>query len=374
MSAPISRWIAAPLGPDVEGALDRLAALDDVARVAVMPDVHLADSVCVGCVTATRTTLLPEAVGGDIGCGMLALRFDVTLDALDRHAAARLLHHLGRTIPVAQHPSADAALPAELAERPLSAASLRKLAGTIGRVQLGTLGRGNHFVELQRGDDDGALWLMLHSGSRGIGQAIRDHHRARAEPAAGGLASLSADAPAGRDYLADHAWARDWARASRRLMAERVAAGVADVLGADVDPTSRRECDHNHVVAEEHGGERLWVHRKGALSARAGEPGIIPGSMGSPSHHTSGRGEPTSLCSSSHGAGRALSRGDARRSISSAALERQIAGVWFDRRMADALREEAPAAYTDIGRVMRAQHPLTRIERTLRPLLSFKGG
>lgn len=366
-------WVDGPLDSDVQRALARLAATHDVVRVAAMPDVHLADAVCVGCVTATRATLLPEAVGGDIGCGMLALRFDLAIEHLERGTAARILHHLARTIPVVQHPNASATLPAELADPPLSTPALRKLATSIGRVQLGTLGRGNHFVELQRANDDGALWLMLHSGSRGLGQAIRDHHRGLAIAVGGGLVGIPADTPEGVAYLTDHAYARAWADVSRRSMAARVAEGIADILGAGIEPASLRTCDHNHVQTEVHDGMTLWVHRKGALSARQGELGIIPGSMGSVSHHTVGRGLPAALCSSSHGAGRALARGLARRAIGVADLERQVAGVWFDRRLADALRDEAPAAYKDIGRVMRAQHELTRVERTLRPLLSYKG-
>lgn len=376
MSAPNSKWVAwvdGPLAPEVSRALTRLAAMPDVSHVAAMPDVHLSDSICVGCVTATRSTLLPEAVGGDIGCGMLALRFDITLERIERVAAARLLHHFARTIPVNQHRSTDARLPPELAEAPLSSGALRKLATSIGRIQLGTLGRGNHFVELQRAENDGALWLMLHSGSRGLGQAIRDHHRGIACMSREGFVGIPADAPEGAAYLADHAYARLWADVSRRRMAERVVDGVGEVLGVEVDATSIRTCDHNHVQAEVHGGAALWVHRKGALSARPGEPGIVPGSMGSASHHTVGRGQPESLCSSSHGAGRALARGVARRLIGVDDLERQVADVWYDRRLADALRDEAPGAYKEIGRVMRAQRELTRIERTLHPLLSYKG-
>jgi len=387
MSAPIHRWVAGPLTDEVERALQRLAASDDVVHVAAMPDVHLADGVCVGCVTATRSALYPDAVGGDIGCGMAAVRFSgcsrfataspaqrsghVVADGLGRESAARILWHLGETIPVAQHVSAEARLP-DLLLSDLSAPALTKLAGSTGRVQFATLGRGNHFVELQRADD-GGLWLMLHSGSRGIGQAIRDHHRERARPVAHGLANLSGDDDDGQRYLADLAWALDYARLSRRRMVERASDGICDVLGCDVDWSSYCDCHHNDVRRERHFGANLWVHRKGAIAAGADVAGIIPGSMGSPSHHVRGRGEPTSLMSSSHGAGRTMSRGEARRQVSVAALERQVAGVWFDRRIADQLRDEAPAAYKDIGQVMRAQRELTRIERTLRPLLSYKG-
>lgn len=375
MSAPIHRWVGDPLDTAVERALRRLADEDDVVHVAAMPDVHLADGVCVGCVTATTATLYPEAVGGDIGCGMAAVRFDLALDRLAREPAARILHHLGQAIPVAQHASADARLPDAL-DRPLSTPALTKLARSVGRVQFATLGRGNHFVELQRADEDGALWLMLHSGSRGLGQAIRDHHRDLAAAAAPPprLAPIAAASEAGERYLADLAFALDYARLARRAMVERAADGLAAILRTEPRWDTYRDCHHNMVRRERHGERDLWVHRKGAIPAGDGEPGVIPGSMGSPSHHVTGRGEPTSLGSSAHGAGRALSRGEARRHIGVAALERQVEGVWFDRRLVDALRDEAPGAYKDIGRVMRAQQALTRVERTLQPLLSYKGG
>jgi tRNA-splicing ligase RtcB len=152
---------------------------------------------------------------------------------------------------------------------------------------------------------------------------------------------------------------------------------VAEVLleacGVDPEPHSRIECHHNFARLEQHGGDSLWVHRKGAISATVGESGIIAGSMGAPSFHVTGRGCEASLCSSSHGAGRVMSRTDARRSVTLSDLAQQMSGVWFDHRRAKKLRDEAPAAYKDIRRVMRAQRELTRIDRRLRPVLSYKG-
>ena len=144
-------------------------------------------------------------------------------------------------------------------------------------------------------------------------------------------------------------------------------------FGVQADRSSFVSCHHNFVEREEIGGRPLWVHRKGAISARRGEPGLVPGSMGAASFHVEGRGCEKSLCSSSHGAGRAMSRGQARRSISVKALEKQMSHVWFDDRMATRLVDEAPSAYKDISAVMRAQRPLTRIVRKLRPLLCYKG-
>ncbi len=362
-------WAHEPLAGDVRGALTRLARMADVAVVAAMPDVHLAKAVCVGAVVGTTTRLFPDAVGGDIGCGMAAVRFAGGADVLaDRATAGQVLAMLGRCIPTASHRSAHATLPAALANRALSAPALERKKLSVGRVQFATLGKGNHFVEFQRDQSDG-LWLMLHSGSRGIGQGIREHHGG----ADGTLAGIAADSAAGVDYLGDLAWALDYARASRRRMAEAICRGFEQLSGIPALWGSYIDCHHNFVRAEHHDGRQLWVHRKGAISAREGEPGIIPGSMGSTSFHVSGRGNPESLCSSSHGAGRVMSRTEARRRISVRSLGEQMRGVWFDHRIANRLRDEAPRAYKDIGAVMRAQRSLTRIVRTLSPLLVYKG-
>jgi tRNA-splicing ligase RtcB (3'-phosphate/5'-hydroxy nucleic acid ligase) len=372
MTAPIHRWVAEPPPADVERALSRLADSDDVVQIAAMPDVHLAAEVCVGCVTATRDTLYPEAVGGDIGCGMAAVRF-AGRDAgalADRVTAARILHGFGARLPAGQHRSAVAALPADLDDRPLSAPALERLKRSIGRVQLATLGRGNHFAELQR-DREGALWLMLHSGSRGLGQAIRDHHLAAATATRSGLRALDAGSPAGAAYLADLAWALDYARASRQRMVEAAAEVVAAATAALPDWPTYVDCHHNEVVREQHGGLPLWVHRKGAIAAAEGRPGIIPGSAGSASYHVTGRGHPDSLCSSSHGAGRAMSRGEAKRRYTLADQRAATEGVEC-RKDKDVI-DEIPMAYKDIDAVMAAQKDLVEVVHTLKQVVCVKG-
>jgi len=367
--ASLRTWVQEPLAKDVRQALERLARIDDVAVVAAMPDVHLAKAVCVGAVVATKSRLFPDAVGGDIGCGMAALAFDGSADVLgSQKNAAQVIRVLGRAVPIANHPSASTALPDGLGNVSLSAPSLERKKGTVGRLQFATLGRGNHFVEFQR-DAGGCLWLMLHSGSRGIGQAIREHHGG----GDGALDSLVAESQEGQAYLRDLGWALDYAKQSRRRMTELVAAGLQGLVGVSPLWESYFDCHHNFVRQEEHHGQRLWVHRKGAISAMDGEPGIIPGSMGSPSFHVTGRGDPESLCSSSHGAGRAMSRTDARRTITDRTLSEQMRGISFDHRIKHRLRDEAPGAYKDIGAVMRAQRKLTRIVRKLEPVLVYKG-
>ncbi len=373
--AVIDQWLAETPPTEVRDAIARLGRGDDVARVAVMPDVHLSADVCVGIALGTLDTVIPAAVGGDIGCGMAALAFDTEAERLaDAAVATRILQGLYEAIPFMRHSRRNrVALPRSLAEHALSDPTLMATRAREAELQLGTLGRGNHFVELQA-DGEGRLWLMVHSGSRGMGQAIRQFHEAKGSRDRAGLRCLPARSTAGRAYLNDLRWALDYAAASRARMIDAVRDVMARVLAIEADESTAIECHHNFVRREEHDGQALWVHRKGALSAREGEAGIIPGSMGAVSHHVRGRGCASALCSSSHGAGRSMARSVARRRISSRRLHQQMHGIWFDHRMAQRLRDEAPGAYKDIGAVMRAQRSLTRVERTLRPVLVFKGG
>ena len=374
VSPKIAQWVGEPPPADVRRAVERLARDEDVDRVAVMPDVHLSREVCVGVALATRTTLIPAAVGGDIGCGMAAMAFDASADVVaERSNAASLLDRLYASVPIMRHRrSKELALPAELARSELSTDRLEAKKTADAQLQFGTLGRGNHFLEFQA-DEDGGLWLMVHTGSRGIGQAIRAAHEERGRRNRAGLKVIDADSAQGRDYLSDVHWALEYARHSRRHIVEQVCSVVGDMFGFEPLSESWISCHHNFVRAEEHEGERVWVHRKGAISARAGELGIIPGSMGAASFHVVGRGCASALCSSSHGAGRAMSRSAARQRITVQRLRDSMQGVWFDHRRAPRLLEEAPDAYKDIGGVMRAQKELTKIVRRLKPVLAFKG-
>jgi tRNA-splicing ligase RtcB len=241
-----------------------------------------------------------------------------------------------------------------------------------GAIEFATLGSGNHFIELQS-DEDGRLWLMVHSGSRGIGPAIRDCHMEHAENVGGGLKALTATSDQGAKYLADVAWARRLADASRRAMAEQVGGVIESVLGARLCWGTIVTTDHNHVSLELHAEREFWVHRKGAMPARFGQAGVLPGSMGSSSFHVEGRGHEAALCSSAHGAGRILSRAAARAKVTERDLRRQMDGVWYDYRLSDRLRDEAPTAYKDIIAVLRAQRDLVKATRVLRPVLNYKG-
>jgi tRNA-splicing ligase RtcB (3'-phosphate/5'-hydroxy nucleic acid ligase) len=373
--ARIVTWLAEPLPSDVSKSLDRLAGADDVQHVAVMPDVHLAHDVCIGTVVATSRLIYPAAIGGDIGCGMTAVRIDAAADLFQRErSAAVMLAGLYARIPTNRHSAATMALSQSLplpAEQ-LSDKRLEKLLNRDGRVQFGTLGRGNHFLEFQA-DQDHQLWLMVHSGSRAMGQAITAHHLRRMSTQSNSLPYLEADSDSGAAFLGDVKWALHYAEQNRLAMVESVAGLLQDKFAVSIDRTSLIQSHHNHVQLEQHFGNSWWVHRKGAQSARADEPGIVPGSMGTASFHVSGRNNADSLHSSSHGAGQKLSRTEARRAISTQQLDYELESVWFDQRRVFALRDEAPTAYKGIHAVMRAQKSLIRITRELRPLLSYKG-
>lgn len=366
----IDRWLVEPLPKNVARAIERLASAPGVVRIAVMPDVHLAEHVCVGTVLGTDEVVYPQGVGGDIGCGVAAVRLTAGADALaSTETADELLAELRQRVPAIRHRQARAA---ELL--PLSDPGLQRRVARDARVQLGTLGRGNHFVELQA-DDEERLWLTVHTGSRGLGPAVRDHHLALASGSkrAARLVGLAVDGP-GADYVHDADVAIDYARRNRRAIAENIAPALTAMLGADIEWDTWFENAHDSVRRETHGGQPLWVHRKGASPAGENERGIIPGSMGTASFHVVGRGCAAAMCSSSHGAGRRLRRGEAARAFSVRELARQMRGVHYEHGLAPRLRDEAPLAYKDIAAVMRAQRELVRIVRRLRPVLAYKAG
>ncbi|HYD00131.1 MAG TPA: RtcB family protein [Phycisphaerales bacterium] len=381
----IRMWLAEPLAPECRTAIDRLARIDDVTRIAVLPDIHGASeggSLGAGIVLATTRLLIPQAVGADIGCGMSTCRLNLSADAVpDEQTAMAILAAVRRTVPIIRHshrahpPLPHACGPHRLSE-PLHNALARD-----GVIEFGTLGRGNHFLELQR-DDDGALWLLVHSGSRAMGQLVTRHHLAQAVKQ-NGVGALDATTDPGRayaadaawavDYAADAAWAVDYARLSREAMLDAAARAIGTALGVPVSADPPWGATHNSVTREHHGDEDLWVHRKGAAPAHAGLLNAIPGSMAAETFHVEGRGECESLCSSSHGAGRTHSRSEATRRTTTKELARQLRNVYTDPQQRPRLRDEGPAAYRDIRSVMRAQSDLVRITRRLRPILTFKG-
>ena len=372
--APVRTWLAAPMDLDVSEAIERLRRAPDVQRIAVMPDVHLASDLCIGIAVATSNLIYPQAVGGDIGCGMLAVGLDVDSASLKNpRVAGMVLAELGRAVPARRrNRRMTIPLPDGLASDRLSHPSLESCRRHEGVLEFATLGSGNHFIEIQSDEND-RVWLMVHSGSRALGQAIRDYHLARTQSAGSRFRTLDAGSPEGIAYLHDASYARRFADASRRAMATEIGRVLARTLHAQICWDTLVTTDHNHVSFEHHGAYDLWVHRKGAMPAKLGERGVLPGSMGTLSFHVEGRGCEEALCSSAHGAGRAFSRTAARAKVTERDLRRQMEGIWYDYRLADKLRDEAPSAYKDVRAVLRAQRELVKVRRTLRPILNYKG-
>jgi tRNA-splicing ligase RtcB (3'-phosphate/5'-hydroxy nucleic acid ligase) len=385
-NVPIRLW-ASP--HEVETAamrqLKAVASLPWVAHhVAVMPDVHVGKGATVGSVIAMRGAVAPAAVGVDIGCGMAAVKTSLCASHLpDSLKALRLAIEaaipVGRgqySLPIWQQSAMLAAKGRALLDRFSELEpQVQRLAGRIER-QLGTLGGGNHFIEVCLDTDD-AVWLMLHSGSRFIGAALAEHHmqvagqlRHNRDLADPDLAVFLAGSPAFDAYRKALYWAQEYAALNRELMLER----LQQVLLVSW-PNARFEppvaCHHNYVAEEHHFGEDVLVTRKGAIRAGLGELGIIPGSMGTQSYIVRGLGNPQSFESASHGAGRRMSRTQARHAFTARDLARQTAGV--ECRKDRGVVDEAPKAYKDISRVMEQQQDLVEVVAELKQVLCVKG-
>jgi tRNA-splicing ligase RtcB len=374
-AVPVHVWSRKP-PPAAIAQLERIAAQPYVVdHVAGMPDLHVAHGVAVGTVFATDGMVVPSALGGDLGCGIAAVRLEVSPHALGRPELQRILAGWCVRIPVGDgvHRGRGAADSSVTPPRPLSTSSLEHARERLVPRHLGTLGGGNHFVELDR-DMEGAVWLLVHSGSRGLGSAIGAHHLKAAEASGvGSIPGLPVDSDAGRAGLADLSWAFAFAAANREVLLAAAVAVVHDVSGAMPDPSTRIEVHHNFVREEEHFGRKVWVHRKGAIAAPAGAAVVIPGSMGTASYVGVGLGEPSSFRSASHGAGRVMTRREARERIPVDRLARSMRRVVHDERREQVLVEEAPDAYRDITEVLEDEADLVRPIRRLEPLVVLKG-
>lgn len=375
---PIRVWARA-ITRETEAQLRRLAGQPWVhGFVAAMADAHVAEGVAVGSVFATTHTVVPRALGGDLGCGMSALRLDVEAGALDRRALVRLVEAFGRAIPTgsATHRGKGALVPDALLAAPLSTHSLEHAREALARRHLGTLGGGNHFLELDR-DHDGHVWLLVHSGSRGLGAAVAAHHDHEPSAAAGArdaaMPSLDTRTEAGAAYLADLAWTLDFARANRLALVSRALAVLEDVLGVPVPHAAEVDIHHNFVARETWLGESLLVHRKGAVAVPRGSAALVPGSMGTASYVVLGLGNEESFGSCSHGAGRVMTRREARTAIHPRALAETMRRVVYPERLARDLVEEAPAAYRDIREVLEDQTDLVTRQVRLEPMAVLKG-
>ncbi|MBE3027450.1 RtcB family protein [Janthinobacterium sp. BJB1] len=374
--------------------LHNIASLPIVhPHVAAMPDVHAGIGATVGSVIPTRAAIIPAAVGVDIGCGMNAVRTTLTASDLPDNLA-RLRSAIEAQVPVGfeQHEwsrvqgsrQARAVRPlgdrlARIVERHRGIAKMLRQFERTWICQAGTLGGGNHFIEICI-DEEQRVWIMLHSGSRGIGNVIgryfisaaqKDMRRHQLQLPDADLAYLSEGSTVFDDYVDAVDWAQDYALLNRSEMMRR----VLDVL-AQFAPPFRLDgeainCHHNYIARETHGNEDLYVTRKGAISARQGELGIIPGSMGARSFIVRGKGNPESFCSCSHGAGRSMSRSEAKRRFNRFDLAEQTAGI--ECRKDGGVIDEIPAAYKNIDAVMAHQRDLVEVVHTLRQVVCIKG-
>ena len=353
-------------------------------HVALMPDAHLGKGATVGSVIPTVGAIIPAAVGVDIGCGMAAVRTQFHRDEL-RPDLAGLRTAIERAVPLSA-----GAYNTELTEsagrrvETLAKGAERarfdpaRYAGNWA-LQLGSLGSGNHFIEVTV-DETGAVWLFLHSGSRGVGNKIASHHIGVAQAAMKrwwitlpdkDLAYL----PEGTDefwaYIRELRWAQEFALANRDEMMDRVVACFAEWQGDAVEELERVQCHHNYTTQERHFNKDVWLSRKGAIDASAGTPGLIPGSMGDLSYVVVGKGNRLALNSSPHGAGRNYSRSAARKAFTHEQLRAAMAGIEY--RDTDAFIDEIPQAYKPIDVVMADAADLVEVRHTLRQIVNVKG-
>ena len=385
---PVKAWTrGVALEDEARKQLRNVARLPFIHKwVAAMPDVHWGLGATIGSVIPTHKAIIPAAVGVDIGCGMMATRTTLTANDLpdDLKQTRRSIE---RAIPLGMTSFKKTPARSEKAYKKLGT-QLRaimdkhpKIGQKRPETQLGTLGGGNHFIELCLDQDD-RVWVMLHSGSRGIGNMVGRYFIALAKKDMQvhllnlpdkDLAYFNEGTEHFADYVEAVAWAQRYARTNRDLMMSYVLDALRSTRGlpefrADLEAVN---CHHNYVQKEHHYGADVWVTRKGAVRAGLGEMGIIPGSMGARSFIVRGKGDPESFESCSHGAGRAMSRREARRRFDRADHERMTAGV--ECRKDAGVIDETPAAYKSIDAVMKAQEDLVEIVHTLKQVVCVKG-
>lgn len=385
VSKKLFNW-ASILEPNTKAQAELTSTMPFVQpHLALMPDAHLGKGATVGSVIPTKGAIMPAAVGVDIGCGMIAVKTQFTKADL-KDDLADLRHSIERSIPLSagvfNREIKDTALP--------RIAELEKMAGyrlefynglthTNWRYQLGTLGSGNHFIEVTV-DEDNNIWLFLHSGSRGIGNSIAMHHikvsqelmkRWYIQLPDTDLAYLVENTPEFDQYITDLNWAQHFALLNREEMMDRVIHDFEHWIGANVEVKERINCHHNFTQKENHMGHSVWLSRKGAIQADSGRPGLIPGSMGTASYVVTGKGYAPSFNSSPHGAGRVFARNAAKKRFTLEDMDREMVGVEYNRK--EAFLDEIPSAYKDIDVVMKDAKDLVEIKHTLKQIVNVKG-
>jgi tRNA-splicing ligase RtcB len=383
----IKIW-ANDLEENAEKQIRQTASLPFIySHVAVMADAHAGRGSTIGSVIATQGAIIPSAVGVDIGCGMCALQLPIEANELENLKTLR--HSIERSVPTGREGnrevsnrvddifSAMGAPPSFPIENKLVKNAIR---------QMGSLGGGNHFIEICT-DEFGKIWIMLHSGSRNIGKELAERHIDKAKGLAKermlelpdpDLAYFTESMPEFQAYIGDLLWAQEYAKNNRNEMLLRIVKDLSYHLYQDarllaqMNSFFRVDCHHNFCQLENHFGTEVWITRKGAVSAKAGQYGIIPGSMGAKSFIVQGKGNPESFNSCSHGAGRKMSRTEARRKFNESDLQLQTVGV--ECRKDRAVIDEIPSAYKDIDEVMKNQEDLVEPIFQLKQILCIKGG
>jgi tRNA-splicing ligase RtcB (3'-phosphate/5'-hydroxy nucleic acid ligase) len=355
-------------------------------HLAVMPDCHYGMGSTVGSVIPTSGGIIPAAVGVDIGCGMIAVRTTLSASQLPDNLQ-RIETGIERRIPLGA--GAKNATITSTAQKRIE--NLQNKAGDVDyrtfskwQEQLGTLGSGNHFVEVCL-DETQQVWLVLHSGSRGVGNRIAGHHIKIAQRLMAlrkvplkdrDLAYLPEETPEFKDYIRDLLWAQDYALANREEMMDRAMTELSYTLFGETGhqqaiTRQRINCHHNFTQMENHFGKNMWITRKGAIQMKQDQLGVIPGSMGTRSYIVSGLGNAASYHSAPHGAGRRMSRNKARDTFTMQDLETAMQGVAA--RLRPSLIDEIPGAYKDIDEVMANSRELVKIEHTLKQIVNVKG-
>jgi len=369
---------------------EALEQLKNVARlpfvfkhIAVMPDVHYGKGATIGSVIATKNAICPAAVGVDICCGMMAVKISTPYHIIGDNIKI-IRHSIERSIPVGFDMN-QIILPSvenwQGWETFKNVSKTKKSLENKAKSQLGSLGGGNHFIELCT-DEFNNVWIMLHSGSRGIGHTLAEYHIEKAKDDMKAffidlpdpdLAYFERGRPGFEEYIADLEWLSSYAFANRQEMMSRIIKDIQYAVGED-NPIERLfevNCHHNYVAIENHFNENVLVTRKGAVRARPEDYGIIPGSMGTKSYIVKGKGNPDSFCSCSHGAGRKMSRNQARKIFTKDDLILQTEGV--ECRKDNGVLDEIPGAYKDIDEVMEHQKDLVEIIATLKQFMCIKG-
>lgn len=345
-------------------------------HIAIMPDTHVGYGMPIGAILATKAVVVPNAVGVDIGCGMCSLRTNLT--HIEKPELKKIMSEIRKTIPLGfnhhETPQDESWMPIKKGNLPIVEQEYES-----ALYQVGTLGGGNHFIEIQKGSD-GYIWIMIHSGSRNIGFTVANHYndiakeknKALNENVPKDLAFISKDSEYFDLYWNEMNYCIDFALANRKLMMERTKQAFMDII-PEVEFSDFINKPHNFAALEEHFGESVIVHRKGATRARKGEWGMIPGSQGTQSFLVKGKGNAESFESCSHGAGRVMSRAQARRTLN---LKEEIS-LLSDQGILHAIRnrsdlDEAPSSYKDIDEVMANQTDLVEVQITLQPLAVIK--